>query len=72
MMEFLERAFRNVLMFGQQMMTGENVWIVVLIMLIATGAVFAMRGRLTESWLWLPVLALAIWYAIYRLLKLRA
>ena len=72
MIEFIERLLGGILLFGQQMMTGGNIWITMLVMLIAIAVVFGMRGRLTESWIWIPVLALAMWYAIYRWLQLRA
>ena len=31
----------------------------------------AVRGKLTESWLWIPILALAMWYSVYRWLQVR-
>jgi hypothetical protein len=36
-----------------------------LIVVIAIGVVASVRG-LTEGWLWIPILALAMWYAVYR------
>ena len=71
-MDLLEEAFRNAILFGQEALTGGNIWILMLVVLVAIGVVASMRGKLTESWLWIPVLALAMWYAVYRWLELRA
>jgi hypothetical protein len=72
MIDFLEQTIRNVFLFGQEALSGGNLWILVLIVLIAIGVLGAVRGKLTESWLWIPLLALAMWYAVYRWLQLRA
>jgi hypothetical protein len=72
MIDFIEQGLRNILLFGQEAMTGGNVWILMLIGLIAVGVIAAVRGKLTESWLWIPILALAMWYAVYRWLQVRA
>ena len=71
MIDFLEQTIRGVLLFGREALSGGNVWILTLIGLVAVGVIAAMRGKLTESWLWIPVLALAMWYAVYRWLQLR-
>ncbi|HEX5075698.1 MAG TPA: hypothetical protein VFW03_20975 [Gemmatimonadaceae bacterium] len=71
-MGFLQDAFRNAVLFGQEALTGGNVWILMLILIFAIGVVAALRGKLTESWIWIPMLALAMWYAVYRWLELRA
>jgi hypothetical protein len=71
-MSLLEEAFRNAVLFGQEALSGGNIWILMLIVIIAIGVVASMRGKLTESWIWIPVLALAMWYAVYRWLELRA
>jgi hypothetical protein len=71
-MDLLEEAFRNAILFGQEALTGGNIWILMLIVIIAIGVVASMRGKLTESWIWIPVLALAMWYVVYRWLELRA
>ena len=71
MMELLEQTIRGVLQFGQEAMAGGNVWILMFVALVGIGVFTAMRGKLTESWLWIPILALAMWYAVYRWLQLR-
>ena len=71
MIDFIEQAFRAMLLFGREALSGGNVWILTLIGLIAVGVIAAVRGKLTESWLWIPVLALAMWYAVYRWLEIR-
>jgi len=43
-----------------------------LIAIVSIGVVASVRGKLTENWIWIPVLALAMWYAIFRWLELRA
>jgi hypothetical protein len=72
MIDFLERTIRSLTVFGQEALSGGNIWILMLIVIIAIGVVASMRGKLTESWLWIPVLALAMWYAVYRWLGIRA
>jgi hypothetical protein len=72
MIDFLAQAIRTLTLFGQQALSGGNVWILMLIVIVAAGAVATMRGKLTDSWLWIPVLALAMWYAVYRWLEIRA
>ena len=71
MMELFEKALRGILLFAQEALTGGNVWILMLIVIVAIGVIASMRGKLTEGWLWIPVLALAMWYALYRWLQLR-
>ena len=71
MIELLEQTIRGVLQFGQDAMAGGNVWILMFVALVGIGVFTAMRGKLTESWLWIPILALAMWYAVYRWLQLR-
>ena len=71
MIDFIEQAFRGMVQFGQEALSGGNIWILVLIGLIGVGVLAAVRGKLTESWLWIPVLALAVWYAVYKWLELR-
>jgi hypothetical protein len=50
----------------------ENRWTLLLIAAIGLGGFAAVRGKLTESWVLIPILALIIWYAVYRWLDLRA
>jgi len=71
-MEIVQDVFRNAFLLGQEALTNGNVWILMLLVVIAIGVVASLRGKLTESWIWIPVLALAMWYAIYRWLELRA
>ena len=71
-MDLLEEAFRNAVLFGQEAMSGGNIWILMLIVIIAIGVVASMRGKLTDGWIWIPALALAMWYVVYRWLELRA
>ena len=71
-MELLQDAFRNAVLFGQEALTDGNIWILMLLVVIAIGVVASVRGKLTESWIWIPVLGLAMWYAAYRWLELRA
>ena len=71
MIDFLEQVFRSMMQFGQEALSGGNVWILMFVGLVGIGIVTAMRGKLTESWLWIPILALAMWYAVYRWLQLR-
>jgi hypothetical protein len=71
MIDFIEQTIRGVFMFGQEALSGGNIWILMFIGLIAVGVITAMRGKLTESWLWIPILALAMWYAVYRWLQAR-
>ena len=71
-MELLQDAVRNAVLFGQEALADGNVWILMLIVVIAIGVVASVRGKLTENWIWIPVLALAMWYAVFRWLELRA
>jgi len=72
MIDFLEQTIRGLGQFGQEALSGGNIWILMLIVIIGIGVVASVRGKLTDSWLWIPVLALAMWYAVYRWLGLRA
>lgn len=72
MVDFIEQMIRGALLFGQEALAGGNLWILILIGLIAMGAFLGLRGKLTESWLWIPGLAIAMWYAVYRWLQLRS
>ena len=60
------------LLFGQEALSGGNIWILMLVVIIAIGVIAFMRGKLTDGWIWVPVLALAMWYAVYRWLQVRA
>ena len=71
-MELLQDAVRNAILFGQEALADGNVWILMLIAIVSIGVVASVRGKLTENWIWIPVLALAMWYAIFRWLELRA
>lgn len=71
-MESLQDAVRNAILFGQEALADGNVWILMLIAIVSIGVVASVRGKLTENWIWIPVLALAMWYAIFRWLELRA
>jgi hypothetical protein len=71
-MELLQDAVRNAILFGQQALADGNLWILMLIAIVSIGVVASVRGKLTENWIWIPVLALAMWYAIFRWLELRA
>ena len=69
MMDFLEQTIRGLFQFGQDALMGGNVWILMFVALVGIGVITAVRGRLTESWLWIPILALAMWYSVYRWLQ---
>ena len=71
-MELLQDAVRNAILFGQEALADGNLWILMLIAIVSIGVVASVRGKLTENWIWIPVLALAMWYAIFRGLELRA
>lgn len=71
MIDFIEETIRGIFLFAQEALSGGNIWLLMLIGLMAVGVIAAMRGKLTESWLWIPVLALAMWYAVYKWLELR-
>ena len=71
-MELLQDAVRNAILFGQEALADGNLWILMLIAIVSIGVVASVRGKLTENWIWIPVLALAMWYAIFRWLELRA
>lgn len=71
-MESLQDAVRNAILFGQEALADGKVWILMLIAIVSIGVVASVRGKLTENWIWIPVLALAMWYAIFRWLELRA
>jgi hypothetical protein len=71
-MELLQDAVRNAVLFGQEALADGNVWILMLIVVLSIGVVASVRGKLTENWIWIPVLALAMWYALFRWLELRA
>lgn len=71
MIDFIEETIRGIFLFTQEALSGGNIWLLMLIVLLAIGVIAAVRGKLTESWLWIPVLALAMWYAVYRWLELR-
>ena len=60
------------MLFGQEALADGNLWILMLIAIVSIGVVASVRGKLTENWIWIPVLALAMWYAIFRWLELRA
>jgi hypothetical protein len=68
-MDFLEQAIQSIFQFVQEALTGGNVWILMFVGLVGIGIVMAVRGKLTESWIWIPLLALAMWYAVYRWLQ---
>lgn len=70
MMDVLRQAFRDIAQFGQEAATGGHVWILMFVGLVGVGIITAVRGKLTESWLWIPIVALAMWYAVYRWLQL--
>ena len=57
--------------FFREALAGENRWVFMLILLAIVGAIAAIRGKLTESWVMIPLLAIAVWYAVYRWLQLR-
>ena len=71
-MDLLQDAVRNAILFGQEALADGNLWILMLIALVSIGVVASVRGKLTENWIWIPVLALAMWYAVFRWLELRA
>jgi len=71
MVDFIEQAIRGAALFAQEALAGGNIWILVLIVLVTIVAIMAIRGKLTESWLWIPVVALAMWYSVYRWADLR-
>ena len=71
-MELLQDAVRNAILFGQEAVADGNLWILMLIAIVSIGVVASVRGKLTENWIWIPVLALAMWYAVFRWLELRA
>ena len=71
-MELLQDAVRNAILFGQEALADGNLWILMLIVIVSIGVVASVRGKLTENWIWIPVLALAMWYAVFRWLELRA
>ena len=71
-MELLQDAVRNAILFGQEAVADGNLWILMLIAIVSIGVVASVRGKLTENWIWIPVLALAMWYALFRWLELRA
>ena len=71
-MELLQDVVRNAILFGQEALADGNLWILMLIAIVSIGVVASVRGKLTENWIWIPVLALAMWYAIFRWLELRA
>jgi hypothetical protein len=70
--DFIEQTIHSAFLFAQDALSGGNIWVLALIGLIAIGVIAAIRGKLTESWLWIPMLALAAWYAVYRWLQFRA
>ena len=73
MIDFLERSIQSLIQFGQSALSGGNFWILVLFCLVGIGIIAVARGKLTEaSWFWIPLMALALWYAFYRWLRLRA
>ena len=73
MIDFLERAIKSLILFGQTALSGGNIWILALAFLVAFGVLAVWRGKLSEStWIWIPLTALAIWYAFYRWLVVRA
>jgi hypothetical protein len=71
-MDLFQDVFRNAALLGQEALTDGNVWVLMLLVIVAIGVVATIRGKLTESWIWIPMLALAMWYAVYRWLELRA
>ena len=71
-MESLQDAVRNAILFAQEALADGNLWILMLIVIVSIGVVASVRGKLTENWIWIPVLALAMWYAVFRWLELRA
>ena len=72
MIDLLAQSVRSLTQFGHEALSGGNVWILMLIVVIAIGVAASMRGKLTDSWLWFPMLALAMWYALYRWLQIHA
>ena len=72
MTRFLHEAVQSMLLFGQEALSGGNIWILMFAVAIAIGIIAFVRGKLTDGWIWVPVLALVMWYAMYRWLRLRA
>ena len=48
-----------------------NRWLVVLIVAALVGVTAAVRGKLTDSWVVIPILAGALWYAFYYWIRVR-
>jgi hypothetical protein len=71
MMDFLEQTVRGVGQVLHEVLAGGNVWILAFVCLVGLGVITVVRGKLTESWLWIPLFALAMWYAVYRWLAIR-
>ena len=64
--------FAQVAQLIQGALLPENRWTLLLIAAIGLGGFAAIRGKLTESWVLIPLLAFIIWYAVYRWLDVRA
>lgn len=48
-----------------------NRWLVVLIVAALVGVTAAVRGKLTDSWVVIPILAGALWFAFYYWIRVR-
>jgi hypothetical protein len=49
----------------------ENRWLVVIVIAALVGVMAAVRGKLTDSWVVIPLLAGAAWYAFYYYIRVR-
>ena len=67
----MSNGFDQVVQFVQQTLAGNNRWVVVSIVALVIGIVAAVRGKVTDSWVIIPLLAIAAWYAFYRWLQLQ-
>ena len=52
-------------------LTRPGPWSAVVILLVVAIAAGLIRSKLASSWIWIPALAIAIYFSIFRWLRLR-
>lgn len=71
MSEAINSAFHDFVLMLTGAVKGADPWLAVLALVVCVGIVAAIKGKLTSSFVWIPGLAVAAYYAIYRWLKLQ-
>lgn len=71
MSDTINAAVHDFALMLQGALKGADPWLAALALVVCVGIVAAIKGKLTSSFVWIPGLAIAAYYAIYRWLKLQ-